>query len=381
MINPSKVALVYCEDYQLDEVRRSVKRGLDLLGGADAFSRPAEKILVKVNMLVGDDPAKCVGPHPTVFQGVLEEFLSTKSNVSFGDSPGFGSPRAAARAAGLLAVADEAHVPLADFETPVTNSYSETHLIKQFTFAKSVVQSDGLISLCKLKSHGLTRLTGAIKNQFGCIPGMLKAEFHSRLPNADLFSQMLVDINLALKPRLFIMDGIVAMEGNGPRNGTPRPMHCLLFSTDPVALDAIVCRMVNLDETLVEPIKYGNAFGLGDNQNIEVVGDPLERFIVADFKVNRAKASSEAKRESKAGKVLRNNIIPRPVISSEKCIQCGRCVTVCPAEPKALSWAHGKDSPPVYNYDRCIRCYCCQELCPYDAITIKVPFLGHLIRR
>jgi len=56
------------------------------------------------------------------------------------------------------------------------------------------------------------------------------------MPNKDMFSQMLVDLNLLIEPRLYIMDGIVAMEGNGPRNGTPRPMHVLLFSTDPVAL-------------------------------------------------------------------------------------------------------------------------------------------------
>jgi uncharacterized protein (DUF362 family)/NAD-dependent dihydropyrimidine dehydrogenase PreA subunit len=377
----AKVALVYCEKYDLDEVRKSVGQGLDLLGGIDQFSRPNEKILVKVNLLVGDDPSKCVNPHPLVFQAVLEELLETGSALSFGDSPGFGSPKAAARQAGLLPVADKLNVPLADFETPLTRFYEDTHLIKQFTFAKDVVDSDGLISLCKLKSHGLTRLTGAIKNQFGCIPGMLKAEFHSRMPNSDLFSQMLVDVNLALKPRLFIMDGIIAMEGNGPRNGTPRPMHVLLFSTDSVALDAVVCRMVNLDESLVEPVKYGNAFGLGSSQNIELVGDPLERFFTPNFKVNRVKVSSIEKRRSAAGTLLRNNLVPRPVISSQKCNLCGRCVTVCPAKPKALSWANGKEKPPVYNYDQCIRCYCCQELCPHDAITIKVPPLGRLIRR
>jgi len=381
MAKPSKVALVYCENYQLDDVRKSVKVGLNLLGGVEQFSRPDEKIVIKVNMLIGDDPAKCVGPHPIVFQAVLEEILGTKSDVSFGDSPGFGSPKAAARQAGLLAVAEKLEVPLADFETPVTQSYSNTHLIKQFTLAKGVVESDGIISLCKLKSHGLTRLTGAIKNQFGCIPGMLKAEFHSRLPNADLFSQMLVDVNLAVKPRLFIMDGIVAMEGNGPRNGTPRPMHVLLFSTDPVALDAIVCRMVYLDETLVEPIKYGNAFGLGSSQDISLLGDPLERFIVPDFQVNRAKVSTSGTRQSKIGKMVRNWIIPHPVISADKCNHCGRCETVCPAQPKALSWANGKNNPPVYDYNQCIRCYCCQELCPHDAISIKVPLLGQLIRR
>jgi formate hydrogenlyase subunit 6/NADH:ubiquinone oxidoreductase subunit I len=66
---------------------------------------------------------------------------------------------------------------------------------------------------------------------------------------------------------------------------------------------------------------------------------------------------------------------------SEKCTRCGRCVQVCPVQPKALSWsAAGKQSPPMYDYAKCIRCYCCQELCPFDAIEVKVPPLGRLIR-
>ena len=383
METPSaKVALIYCKEYTLDEVRKAVASGFSLLGGAEQFARPDENLLVKVNMLVGDVPEKCVGPHPMVFQAVLEKLLEAGSRVSFGDSPGFSSPRAAARQAGLLPVADALNVPLADFETPVTQTYSDNHLIKQFTFAKAAVECDGLISLSKLKSHALTRITGAIKNQFGCIPGMLKMEFHTRLTDVNQFSQMLVDVNLALKPRLYIMDGIVAMEGNGPRNGTPRPMHVLLFSTDPVALDASVCRMIALDESLVGPITFGNEYGLGSSQNITYVGEPIARFLTPDFNVNRSKSSTTPNtKNSSSTNFMRRFVSPRPTIDAQKCISCGRCVEVCAAQPKALSWANGKDNPPVYDYGKCIRCYCCQELCPHEAITIKVPALGHLIKR
>lgn len=381
MIESSKVALVYCEDYRQEEVRRAVQTGLDLLGGVGMFAHAGEKLLVKANMLVGASPDKNIGPHPMVLEAVLEQFQKAEALVSFGDSPGFGSPRAAARLAGLLEVIDRLCVPMADFETPVTKSFPEGRLIKQFTIAKGVLESDGLISLCKLKSHALTRITGAIKNQFGCIPGALKAEFHSRLPNADLFSQMLVDLNLMLQPRLYIMDGIIAMEGNGPRNGTPRPMHVLLFSTDPVALDATVCRMVNLDEKLVEPITYGNSAGLGSSQNVTILGEPLDRFITPDFIVNRNPNRTTTDLGVLSSSFLRNHVSPRPFISEEKCKLCGRCEEVCPVNPKALQWDNGMKKPPVYHYDRCIRCYCCQELCPHEAIAVRIPLLGRLIRR
>jgi uncharacterized protein (DUF362 family)/Pyruvate/2-oxoacid:ferredoxin oxidoreductase delta subunit len=381
MSTPPVVALVYCAGYQLEDVRRAVKTGLDLLGGAGQFTQPGEKILVKPNVLMGEDPQKCVGPHPLVFRAVLEEFQVAGAQVSFGDSPGFGSPRAGTRLAGLLAEADALHVPLADFQNTQTVSFPQGNLIKQFTIARGVMETGGLISLAKLKTHAMTRVTGAIKNQFGCIPGILKAEFHARLPNPELFSKMLVDLNLLLKPRLYIMDGIVAMEGNGPRNGTPRPMNVLLFSTDPVALDASVCRMIHLDESLVEPLVYGNAFGLGSSQNVTYLGEPLERFDTPDFKVNRLPASVNANRDSLAGSFMRNYISPRPVIDAAKCNRCGRCEQLCPAQPKALTWRDGKQVPPVYNYSNCIRCYCCQELCSHEAISVQVPLLGHLIHR
>jgi uncharacterized protein (DUF362 family)/NAD-dependent dihydropyrimidine dehydrogenase PreA subunit len=377
----SKVALVFCETYEREIVKQAVQQGLSLLGGVQKFAQTGEKIVVKPNMLVGESAEHCVGPHPLVFQAVLEELITCGAQVSFGDSPGFGSPQGAARQAGLLPVAEALNVPVADFKNGDTVSFPDGNLIKQFVICRGVMTADGLISLSKLKSHALTRITGAIKNQFGCIPGVLKAEFHSRLPNVDLFSKMLVDLNLFLKPRLFIMDGIIGMEGNGPRNGTPRPMRVLLFSTDPVALDATVCRMIHLDEKLVEPIVYGNAFGLGSSQDIEYLGDPVERFDTPDFIVNRGKHTTTTDLSLLSSRFMRNYISPRPTINAEKCIKCGRCVEICPAKPKALSWKNGKKQPPVYAYGNCIRCYCCQELCPHEAITVRIPLLGHLIHR
>jgi uncharacterized protein (DUF362 family)/NAD-dependent dihydropyrimidine dehydrogenase PreA subunit len=382
MADRSKVALVRCEEYRLEDVREAVRAGLDLLGGVKRFVQPVEKILVKQNTLVGEDPSKCVGPHPMVLQAVIEQFLAAGAAVSFGDSPGFGNPRSAAKAAGYLPMAEDLGATLADFTTPVTRSFPEGNLIKQFTVARGVLDCDGLVSLSKLKAHALTRITGAIKNQFGCVPGMLKSEYHMKLPNGTLFAKMLVDLNLFIKPRLYIMDGIVAMEGNGPRNGTPRPMHVMLFSTDPVALDAAVCRMIHLDEALVEPVVYGNQFGLGSSVDVEYLGEDISRFDCPNFIVNRSPASTTVNsQQGGAGAFARRYVSPRPVIDAAKCKLCGRCAQVCPADPKALTWDKDSPHPPVYNYANCIRCYCCQELCPHEAISVKVPLLGQVVRR
>ena len=131
-------------------------------------------------------------------------------------------------------------IPFGDLSSGRTVSFPDGHLIKQFTIAEGVAAADGLVSLPKLKTHALTRMTGAVKNQFGCIPGMLKSEFHARMPDIEHFSQMLVDLNRLIRPRLAVMDAVIAMEGNGPRNGDPRPMNILLFPMegDPLAASA-----------------------------------------------------------------------------------------------------------------------------------------------
>jgi len=362
-------------------VQEAVERGLCLLGGAESFVQQGEHILLKPNLLLGRAPERAVTTHPSVFRAVAQILQQAGAAISYGDSPGFGKPQTAVLRSGLFDIAQELNLELADFTHGETVSFPQGRQNKQFTISRGVLSADGMISLPKMKTHGLTRITGAIKNQFGCIPGTLKAEFHARLPMAELFSQMLVDLNLFLKPRLFIMDGIMAMEGNGPQSGTPCPMNVLLFSSDPVALDATVCKLVNLDPTLVLPIQYGVEFGLGTITNIEWVGDPIESFVNPSFDVNRHPLST-TDRLGRPSRLARRFVVPKPFIRAAKCTACGTCVSVCPVNPKAVEFrGSGRTEPPVHDYQRCIRCYCCQELCPEGAIEVSKPLLGRLIHR
>ena len=376
----SAVALVRCASYEPQTVQDAFDRGIELLGGIERFAAPGEKILLKPNLLVAREPERAVTTHPSVFRAVARRFVDASARVAYGDSPGFGRPSTVARRAGLASVADEFGVWLADFSHGRTASFPDGRFIKQFAIAEGVLAADGIVSLPKMKSHGLTRITGAIKNQYGCIPGPLKAEFHTRLPNVDLFSRMLVDLNRFLRPRLFVMDGIVAMEGNGPQGGTPRPMNVLLLSTDPVAMDAVVCRIIRLDPTLVLPVVYGEEFGLG-SADAEYVGDPIESFVAPDFDVNRRRTSTTGG-PAWYQRLARRFIVPLPVVVPRRCTRCGACVEVCPVSPKAVAFEGGdRSSPPVHRYDRCIRCYCCQEMCPEGAIELDVPLLGRVIHR
>jgi len=372
----SKVAVIVCKSYEYSQVKRAVEQGLELLGGAAAFVKPGEKILLKPNLLVGDPPEKCVTTHPAVFKAAGELFQRAGAVLSYGDSPGFGKPEAVARKSGILEAARALHIEMADFVNGEEVSFAGGIQNKRFIIARGALASEGIISLPKFKTHALTRLTGSIKNQFGCIPGILKGEYHVKLPDVNNFAQMLVDLNLFLKPRLFIMDGIMAMEGNGPRGGRPKKMNVLLFSSDPVALDATVCRMIGLEPNSIPTIEAGMKSGLGTclETNIEILGDDLKQFSCPEFEVQRAPAPTPGNKA--VSSIVSNLLIPKPIINAEACIRCGLCIDVCPVQPKVPRWPDGDEArPPVYDYNRCIRCYCCQELCPESAIEVKVPLM------
>ena len=378
----SKVAIIYCGSYEYDQVLKAVERGFALLGGPSAVVKPNEKILLKPNWLAADPPEKCTTTHPAVLKAAADVLQKAGARLSYGDSPAIQSPEIAAKRTGIAAVADELGIPLADFKSGQEVHFHAGKQNKVFTIAYAVLESDGVISLPKMKTHGFMRITGAVKNQFGCIPGASKGAFHVKVPDAYHFARMLVDLNAAVHPRLYIMDGIEAMEGNGPRGGTPRKMNVLLFSTDPIALDATACRLMNLDPALVLTNQAGMEMGAGTflEKEIDMVGDPIENFIARDFDVNRKTEDRPSKNNRM--RLVKNLMTSRPYIVAERCVRCGVCVQACPVDPKAVDWHDGnKLMPPTYQYDRCIRCYCCQELCPESAISIKQPFLRKLLGR
>lgn len=378
----SKVALVPCASYDNTEVLAAIRAGLDLIGGIAGFVKPGEKIVLKPNVLIGASADKCVCTHPAVFRAAGKIFLEAGASVTYGDSPSFGGCRLTMRLAGMKQVADELGIGLADFSHGRVLMHKEALLNRRFVVAKGVLDADGLVSLPKLKTHGLTRLTGAVKNQFGCVPGMLKNQQHARMPDPYDFATMLVDLNTLIKPRLYIMDAVMAMEGNGPRSGNPRKLGVLLLSSDPIAVDAVACKLIDLDPALVPTSAPGEKTGLGtyDYENIEIVGGNVGDFICRDFEVvRRPPVSSTGGRRSKFIKI---HTSPRPVIDTSRCNKCGTCIRHCPVTPKAVDWVGGNEShPPAHNYNRCIRCFCCQEVCPKGAIFVQTPLLGKIFYR
>jgi len=378
-MSQSRVALVRCPTHDADCVYQALKRGISLLGGVNRFVKPGERLLLKPNLLAGEDPDRVVTTHPSVLAGCARMFREAGAVVTFGDSPGLDDPVRAAERARLIEAGARSGIEFADFSSGRRIDGLEGGLVSGFPIAEPVLQADGLINLPKMKTHQLTRVTGAVKNLFGCIPGKRKALYHVQFQDVMDFSTLLVELSLRLRPRLHIMDGIVAMEGNGPRSGDPRPMNVLILSEDPVAVDATFCRLIAMDPAYVPTTTIGEERGLGQYcaDRIEVVGDPIEELRNPDFRVIRTRVRSNASLAHYG--IVRDILLPKPVIDDALCVQCGKCVEACPVPDKAVRFDDGRKAPPQYHYDLCIRCYCCHEMCPERAIEKHTPLLGRVL--
>jgi uncharacterized protein (DUF362 family) len=133
-----------------------------------------------------------------------------------------------------------------------------------------ILKDTVLVTVPVMKTHAKTRLSGAIKNQWGCI-GKMRHEYHLVLDDA------LADLNLVMRPALALMDGTVALEGNGPKSGRPRVADLILCSQDPVALDTVQALVMGLEPATVAHLARCAERGIGTNDpdRIEVVGAPL----------------------------------------------------------------------------------------------------------
>ena len=372
----SIVALIPCDSYDEEKVYHAITKGIELIGGIDDFISKNEKILVKPNLLSSNNPSKAITTNPSVFEAVLR-YLRERNylNITYGDSPaGISDMEEVVKITGLKDRADKYDVKLGDFNDYETVNNPSGNVAKKFALCKGVIDADAIISVSKMKTHALENITGAVKNQYGCIFSNKKSLGHAKYPNSNIFAKMLIDLNLYLKPRLYIMDGIIAMEGNGPASGDPVYMKTILVSKDPVALDSVFARLVDLKPEYVPTIVYGDKYKLGtkDFINIKIITpdgettmeDAFNNYGNPDFVVNRNKRNFW---DIKNMFHRRREKTHKPVVDLNLCVACEKCESVCPVDGKAVRSGHGNKAK--YDYDKCIRCYCCQEICPAKAIS------------
>lgn len=369
MASRPKVAIVRCADYERPRVFDAVKRAVDLCGGMAAFVKPGMKVLVKPNILSARPPGDAVDTHPEVVRAVVRLAKEAGGSVSVGDSPGgYGKNiDEAFEASGIRKAAEEEGARLVRF--------SASRQVEGMPIAVAALEADRVISVPKLKTHSITVLTAAVKNTFGMVTGLHKAECHSAAPKAEDLAKILAKVYAITRPALSVVDGIVAMDGDGPSAGRVRPLGAVLAGSDAVAIDACVARIAGIEPLDVPVTKEAYARGLGeaDLGRIDVVGDGLEGFVAKDFALPRT---------TRYLRMMPKPILEsfmyfvkfKPVIDPAICKRCGLCAETCPV--KAISVVSG-----VYKVDhrKCVKCLCCHEVCPYKAVFVKGNFLTKLV--
>jgi uncharacterized protein (DUF362 family)/NAD-dependent dihydropyrimidine dehydrogenase PreA subunit len=378
----SRVAIVHCADYEQSRVDDAVARALELLGGAGNFFHAGQKVLLKPNLLSARTPEQGVTTRIEVIRGLISAIKPLSAHIALGDSPAGqvqGIERVWQRTGMAELCATEDIEPLSFEKAGARKVPLDLPPISEVPIATPVLDSDLLVNLPKLKTHSGYLFTGAIKNCYGCIPGLAKANLHRTFPGMESFSRLIAHVYGIAKPGLNIADGVIAMHGNGPATGPLFNLGMIMASDDGVALDAVAASVFGFKPGQVPHIRIAGELGMGETDlgRIELLGDPLPQVdglvqptaflqsIVPEFLL-------------RLGSGL---LTLRPKISPKICTLCRKCVVACPMG--AINDCNGK---LIIDRKVCINCLCCHELCEHGAVefTGSLPvriYLGMYKRR
>lgn len=257
----------------------AVRESLHLLGGAKAFAHKGDKILVKPNVSFPVSPE--VSPeitHPDVIAALVRAFKENgASEVFVGDQPVWGvRSRDAFRISGVEDAVTRAggEVCYFDEEDRIVVDVPDGKFFDEISIPKIVKEVDLIVNVPKMKTHFLMGATLGMKNLLGFLTFESRRKFHRKY---DL-AYVIADIAKTIRPRLTLIDGIIAMEGFGPHAGTLVNMGVVVTSKDIIAADAVGAVIMGLDPFEVPTTQVGVRYGLGtaDLSNIRIIGETVE---------------------------------------------------------------------------------------------------------
>ncbi len=275
----SRVAVVRMTGNVEEAVRQAVER----IGGIRAFVRKGDRVILKPNLAYPYPPPATTDPW--VVEAVARLCLEAgAAEVGIGDSTsytlkaGYGTARYTNqdvfRLTGMNRAAERCGAKVRDFDRErwVQTAIPGGIVLKKAQIAAAMLESDVVINIPVMKTHFETLVTLGIKNYHGILPDAWKIQYHK-----DEINQKLVDISKAVKTHLTIMDGLLAMEGLGPRLGPTVKMDLILASADVVALDAVASEVMGIraDEVETTRLAHAQGVGCGDPAAIEVVGETV----------------------------------------------------------------------------------------------------------
>ncbi len=374
------VVLEKCPDYGSDRVYVAVKKAVDELGGIGRFVKSGMKVLIKPNLVMKKAPDEAATTHPSVVEAIARIVSEAGGKAIIADNPGGiiteRKLNAIYSVCGMKSAAEKSGAQLSyDFEEAELHC-PEGKYLKKVIVSRPFVDADVIINVPKLKTHGQMVYTGAVKNMFGAVPGVLKAEYHFRMQEHSDFANALIDIFLSTGTTLNIMDAVVGMDGHGPTAGNPKHIGLIIAGDNAFELDFAALNVIDVSPFDVPVIRAAVERGLcpSDIKEIRIEGEKLSSVKIHGFKIPHLGALRTIRFfDNKVFNLISKALRPSPVFIHEKCIGCRECAVNCPA--KIIEMV---DNKPVPDMSKCIRCFCCQELCPVKAVTTKKSIFAYI---
>ncbi len=344
-----------------ENVRDAVDRAFALF----PLEIQGKNVLIKPNVLRSSKAAEGIVTHPAVLRAVVDKVETLDpASIVVGDNPGvvsYGANEESFQTTGLMEAARGYYRNIGDDSVQVPFN---PDFMPVLSLSRSVADADIIISLPKFKTHGLTVVTGAIKNSYGFLPGAQKAKLHQAAGSPIRFHELVVEVFRLRVPDFFLVDAVVGMEGNGPASPDLRDVGLILAGDNAVALDAVIATMMGCDPALLRFLQKAREMGLGDYDldGIEIIGE-LKR--LPNFKLPPLGGEAVIQNEAIQSMLCQKTQV-RPQADPERCTGCGSCIDQCPVS--ALSF---DENLPRVDADTCITCFCCQEICPEKAIALS----------
>lgn len=353
--------------YQYEQLKELVFEMMERLGGDKI--KPGLRVLIKPNMLCLARPEDAILTHSNLIRAAAEYVLQKGAKLKISDSPAIGSFEKILKRNGTVAALQGLDVACAPFKEVLEVDIGKPY--GRIEIARDALEADIIINLPKLKTHSQMLLTLATKNMFGCIVGFKKSQWHMRAGvDTVAFARLLVAIHQAVKPTVSILDGILALEGEGPgKRGRPRKIGVLVGSNDSFALDVTVCKMLGVPYTSMPMLKVAEEKQLIPSCEIDGTLPQVRNFQLPG-------AGQLIFGPVFLQNFLRRHTVAGPVCEEPLCQLCGKCSTICPAEA-----IEEKTDKIEFDYSKCIRCYCCIEVCPFGALHSQETLGGRLTRR
>lgn len=352
---------VMIEPADYGSVRQAVDRAFEVF----PLELQGKRVLIKPNVLRSSAAEEGIVTNPAVLRAVVEKVETMgPADIVVGDNPGlvsYGANEESFRQTGLMEASGGRYRNIGDDSEKVDFNPEFTPTV---SVSRAVLDAEVIISLPKFKTHGLTVVTGAIKNCYGYLPGAQKAKLHRAAGSPERFHEVVVDVFKIRVPDLFVVDAVVGMEGNGPASPHLRDIGLILASDNAVALDAVIATMMGCDPGILRFLRKARELGLGDYDlsTIEIIGELKQ---LPNYRL--PPLGGEAIIENKPiQELIRNRMVQRPQVDPELCTACGTCVDQCPVSALSLN-----DNVPQVDPETCITCFCCQEICPEKAIALK----------